>query len=303
MARARILLPAIVVCVGAVTACTVKHVTIIPEDDCSACEEPTEDPTIPVDVVDASSNVFGDTKKDAAAKPATPEEPATDASTLPPCSNSADATGLIERSLLGGTFWTYVPASYDRSSPLPLVVALHGAGDSAKNYLTFEWQANADARGFVVLAPQGTAQAATGYDWAAEDRARILAAIDDVRACYAIAKKGPLIQGFSAGADMALFVGLTYSNDFAGIAVASGSLSAAETSFSSKTPLLPAAHKLPVSLWRGTTDPIVTLTDVTDSKDRLEAAGHTVTLHSFKGSHKTTPTDALAQYDELSTAL
>jgi predicted esterase len=291
-------------------ACSVRHVTAS-ESPCTSCDDQADEaPTLPPEGIDLppspvlasdpapSPDAAPDASADAASEPEPPEPP-------PPttCSLSPNATGVVERSLLGGRYWTYVPASYDPKTPAPLVVALHGAGDVAKSYLSYEWQADADARGAIVVAPQGTTVVSAGFGWAADDRKRILAAVDDVHACYAILPKHTIIQGFSVGADMALFVGLTYANEFDAIAVASGSLLRAEAAFSPTAPLLPAARKIPVTAWRGTNDPIVPATDIDDLKQRLEAGGHQVFVHSFKGSHKTTPADALAQYDELTGAL
>lgn len=285
-------------------------------DDCPECNPSPEDDGAGTEPVDAGAGGSADTSSPVAPEDASMDEPddastneivdaATDdaATEDPPaliCSKAAQERGLVERSILGGTFYTYVPAIYDPATPLPLVVALHGAGDTAKSYLAYEWQANADALGVIVLAPQGSASAATGSAWVAADRTRIVAAIDDVRACYSVAPNKTVLQGFSLGADMALFTGLAYSEDFVGIAVASGSLGRAESSFNGGAALAPATRKIRVSLWRGTNDPIVSADDVADSKTRLEAAGHTVFVHSFKGAHKTTPADALVQYDELS---
>lgn len=256
-----------------------------------------EDATSPQDPRDASPNEGLDASIDRDAS--TNADASSDDPPLPKCSTDAGQTGLVQRSLLGGRFYTYVPSTYDPKTPLPLVVALHGAGDTAKNYLAYEWQANADARGFIVLAPEGTSAISAGFSWVTADRTRILAALDDVRECYSVAPNKILIQGFSLGADMALFAGLTYADEFVGIAVASGSLRRAETSFNAGAVFLPATKKLRVSLYRGANDPIVTADDVTDSQTRLEADGHTVVVHTFKGPHKTTPADALAQYDEL----
>lgn len=279
-----------------VVACTVadEGPSAAPEEECTTCDDAGDEPSGEKDA-HGGWRPIKDTGKDAGKqKDAAPSDPP-----LPPCSKSANVKGFVERQLLGGTFWTYVSASYDPKKPMPLVVALHGAGDNAKSYLTYEWQANVDARGMIVVAPQATNPVSAGYGWIKDDRARILAAIDDARACYAVAPGKIILQGFSLGADMSLFVGLTYAKDYAGIAVASGTLARAETSFAQGVSFLPAAKKLPISLWRGTSDPIVSAEDITDTHDRLTAGGHVVKDHSFKGGHKTTPADALAQYDEL----
>src|SRR5262245_13359158 len=47
----------------------------------------------------------------------------------------------------------YIPKSYDPAKPTPLVVALHGATQRA-NFSLRIWTPQADAAGFILLAPE-----------------------------------------------------------------------------------------------------------------------------------------------------
>ena len=50
----------------------------------------------------------------------------------------------------------YVPRSYDRSKPAPLVISLHGAGLwGAAQKETSQWNRVADEHGFIVVYPSG----------------------------------------------------------------------------------------------------------------------------------------------------
>ncbi len=218
------------------------------------------------------------------------------------CDQSPHAIGTTERTVLGGTFHTYVPATYSKTKPVPVVVALHGAGDQAISYLKYEWQANADALGWIVVAPEGSLIVSTGKGWAAIDESRIMGALQVSRACYATLTKKTIIQGFSTGASMALFVALKHPNDFSGVALSSGSLDQAEKTFNGGAALLPAARALPVSIFHGKTDPVVLFTAAQATQSSLEKNGHTVTFHSFTGAHKTTPADALIEANDLASA-
>src|SRR5207237_10129507 len=54
----------------------------------------------------------------------------------------------------------YVPQSYDRAKPAPLVISLHGAGLwGAAQKETSQWNRVADAHGFIVVYPSGEAGA------------------------------------------------------------------------------------------------------------------------------------------------
>src|SRR5437867_4830344 len=53
----------------------------------------------------------------------------------------------------------YVPRSYDRSKPTPLVISMHGAGGWPVQQMNFsEWNRVADQNGFIVVYPSGTGQ-------------------------------------------------------------------------------------------------------------------------------------------------
>lgn len=225
---------------------------------------------------------------------------ATDAS--PPalkCDQSPHATGFTTRSVLGGKYVTYVPASYVKTKAVPVVVALHGAGDTANNFIKYEWQANADTLGWIVIAPEGSLIVSTGAGWDPIDEARILGAIDATYACYAALPKKTIIHGFSTGASMALSIALKHPNQFAGAAISSGSLDQAEKSFNGGKSLLPATRALPVSIFHGMSDPVTLFSAAQATKSALEAKGHTVLFHSFTGAHKTKPEDALVQANDL----
>src|SRR5205807_23868 len=50
----------------------------------------------------------------------------------------------------------YVPRSYDRTKPTPLVITMHGAGVSPKQQMNIsEWNRVADSQGFIVVYPSG----------------------------------------------------------------------------------------------------------------------------------------------------
>src|SRR6476620_2655372 len=60
------------------------------------------------------------------------------------CVADADKVGLTTRPVPGKatTYLADVPATYDKTKPTTLVIALHGAGDTASNYLNVVWRAN-----------------------------------------------------------------------------------------------------------------------------------------------------------------
>jgi phospholipase/carboxylesterase len=217
--------------------------------------------------------------------------------TKPPCTANADKIGFTNRTAQGNAYVAYVPASYSPQTPTPLVVALHGAGDTAMNYLSIIWKGNADTNGFIVIAPEGTAPLGNGFTWNSSDESLILAAATDVYACYAIDPKKEIIHGFSAGGIMAYLIGLHDAARFSGISISSADLGSAEAIHGGA--LLPSAWKIPVSHFHGTQDQNFPIQYAITGMNRLEDAGHPFYWHPFDGGHTTTPAFAGTMYDDL----
>jgi poly(3-hydroxybutyrate) depolymerase len=229
-----------------------------------------------------------------------PSDAGADASPKPPCASMPDAIGTTNRTAAGNPYVAYVPASYDKTKRYDLVVALHGAGDKAANYLSVIWQGNADAQGFLVIAPEGTSPVYTGYTWDSSDEPLILAAIDDFYACYSVDPKKVVINGFSAGGIISYWIGLKDAQRFSGISIASADLGSAEA-FNGGT-LLPSPWKIPVSHFHGTQDMNFPIMYAITGMNQLIAAGHPFYWHPFDGGHETTPADALQMYLDLHTS-
>jgi polyhydroxybutyrate depolymerase len=196
------------------------------------------------------------------------------------------------------TYVGYAPAGYDKTKPTPLVISLHGAGDTAANYFSIIWQGNADARGFLVLSPEGSAPLGPGFTYDTSDLDPIVNEIlSDFTACYTIDPKRHIIHGFSAGGVLSYLVGLELAQIFSGISISSADLGTAE--YYAGMPLLPAPWKIPVSQFHGLTDPNFPIDAARMGRDRLLAAGHQVYWHEFNGGHTTTAAFALQMYDDL----
>lgn len=93
----------------------------------------------------------GSSRSSAAAAPTTSGTPTTG---LPP---SSAPTGTFERTYAGRVYELHVPASHDGTRALPLVLAFHGSGDTAKNF--FEtlrvagWINAAEQAGVILVVP------------------------------------------------------------------------------------------------------------------------------------------------------
>ncbi len=84
----------------------------------------------------------------------------TDADSCPPMPDMM-MSELVEVSLESGgiprSYYVYLPASYDATTPVPLVLAFHGFAQGALGLANYSgWEAIAEEYGFVLVYPQGT---------------------------------------------------------------------------------------------------------------------------------------------------
>lgn len=198
-------------------------------------------------------------------------------------------TPVIGRSSLGLATGrdgiVFVPASYEPTTPLPLVLMLHGAGQSAEigiaPFLPF-----ADAAGIVLVAPDsrgGTWDFLYGpYGADVEFIDRALAHVFE--RC-AIDPSRVVIEGFSDGASYALSLGITNGDLFSRVIAFSPCI------------LQPAAEvgRPRVFISHGTNDHILPI-DACGRRlvARLTAAGYDVDFHEFTGPHTVPPEMAQA---------
>lgn len=217
----------------------------------------------------------------------------------PPCTANADKIGITTRTVKGRNYISYAPASYMRGKPMPLVVALHGAGDTAANYLSWMWKGNADAKGFVVIVPEGSSPLGNGFTFNTSDRTQILAEIDDVRPCYDLEPKKTILNGFSAGGIMAYWIGMKDAKRFSGIGINSADLGSAENGPNGGGKLIPAPWTIPVSHFHGDQDMNFPIMYAKAGIDRLTAAGHMTYWHPFSGGHTANAPMAAQEYDDL----
>jgi phospholipase/carboxylesterase len=174
----------------------------------------------------------------------------------------------------------YVPRGYKTDIAAPLVLMLHGAGNTALSVgYTFEI---ADDLGVVILAPDSRDEATWDFllHGFGEDVAFIGAALKDTYARCNIDRKRMAIAGHSDGASYALSLGLGTGDTFGRImAFSPGVMQPAEV------------HGKPrIFISHGLSDPIMPI-DVTSRKfvPRLKGLGYDVTYREYEGRHGVPP--------------
>lgn len=126
----------------------------------------------------------------------------------------------------------YVPASYVKGKPMPLVVMLHGCKQDPESFAAgTRMNRLADEHGFLALYPRQSALA-NGYscwNWfdpstqaRGGEAAIVMAMVDDVRARYSVDAERIYVAGISAGGAFAAILASCYADVFAAAAVHSG---------------------------------------------------------------------------------
>ncbi len=126
----------------------------------------------------------------------------------------------------------YVPSSYDRTKPTPLVISMHAAALwGAAQQETSQWNTVAEREGFIVVYPSG-AKGAGPRIWRVDrgpgltrDVRFISELIDTLEAAYNIDPTRIYANGLSNGGGMAFVLSCTLSNRIAAV----GMVAAAQT--------------------------------------------------------------------------
>jgi polyhydroxybutyrate depolymerase len=124
----------------------------------------------------------------------------------------------------------YVPHSYDRTRPTPLVISMHGAGGWPVQQMELSrWNRLADSLGFIVVYPSGIGSAGPRI-WhvdsgAGRDVTFISELIDKLEADYNIDPARIYANGFSNGGGMSFVLSCTLSDRIAAV----GMVGAAQT--------------------------------------------------------------------------
>jgi len=188
-------------------------------------------------------------------------------------------TGSIEALGLGGgrDGYLYVPTSYS-GEPMPLFVALHGAGGKGRDWASYP--ARAEAHGMIVLAPDSRSRT---WDLVTEGLfgpdARFLdEALSHTFERCRVDPTRVVLGGFSDGASYALSLG-----------VANGDLFTHLIAYSPGffEPGQPITGEPRVFISHGRQDPILSYAYTAEALvPGLEGSGYDVTFHPFEGSHE-----------------
>jgi phospholipase/carboxylesterase len=180
---------------------------------------------------------------------------------------------------------------------LPLIIAIHGRGADATDLAGLASELHPDRYQWVL--PQGPrpvplAPGYTGWAWydlgasqtqtVIESRDLLTRFVDGLLTKLGVPRSRTLIMGFSQGAVMAMHVGLSSPEPFAGVVAMSGHLPGAEE----LTPILPERLDRKLLMVHGTRDSVLSIDVGRRAHDIMEKAGLKPEYHEFDMDHQIT---------------
>jgi predicted esterase len=155
------------------------------------------------------------------------------------------------------TYYVFIP---DNSSPLPVVLLLHGSGRNGQ-VMVDAWSKLASREAFIVVAPDSSDS--SGWSMKSDSPGFFHAVIEQVKARHAIDANRIYLFGHSAGAVHALVLAIIDSHYYAA-AVHAGAL---PTGYE-KLLFSMAERRMPIAIWVGADDPLFSV-DAVKATTRL----------------------------------
>ena len=177
-----------------------------------------------------------------------------------------------------------LPDDYDPEVPAPLILVLHGRGDSGKN-IARAWDDVANETGAILVAPDALRPLWTGYEWRFVDESvwYVMLTIDRIVERYSVDEQRIVLTGFSQGAHVALVTGLRHPERFCGLVPVSGD-------FDSRQETIPeAGERATPRVWLMIGSEDRSAPSYREALKAFRAAGWTAKLRVAKGFGHTFP--------------
>ena len=189
----------------------------------------------------------------------------------------------------------YVPTNYTPTTPVALMVGLHGLGDNSVNYRNAWTGANAfqtNIPNTILICPDGGSDPQKDFYAPAGDEAIIEECIKYARMHYNIDTTEIILQGFSLGGRSALRYGLQHTGIFKGLLLhtpaVQGVKEAVETYANGGLYNYANAPATPIYITHGSTDVLYTA-PVDSTYEQLVRNNAKVRLLRFTGGHTVPP--------------
>ncbi len=205
------------------------------------------------------------------------------------------AAGTISTSESDFPHAVFAPLHYEPNYAYPLLVWLHGGGDSERQLRRI--MPAVSLRNYVAVAPQGTLTVprknhpGNGYRWVqtpqhvAQAEQRILSAIAEAQQRFHIRSDRIFIAGYECGGTMAFRIGSEHADRFAGVVSLCGPFPTQGTPLAK----LDAVRELPLFVAACREGKHYPTEEVCDNLRLFHSAGMSITLREYPGEDVLTP--------------
>jgi poly(3-hydroxybutyrate) depolymerase len=198
---------------------------------------------------------------------------------LPPAYAASDDKIISDSIVSRGkkrAFYLYVPASVRAERPAPLLVMLHGSGQSGR-ILVEKWKELAEKEGIILVGPESSDPRRWRVPEDGPDFIHEL--VETLKAKCPVNARRIYLFGHSAGAISSIYMSLLESRYFAATALHAGALKMGKLE---RALMESAPRKIPFIMFVGTDDPFFPLKEVRATRDALRASGFPVELTEIK---------------------
>jgi predicted esterase len=188
----------------------------------------------------------------------------------------------------GDEYFGFVPKSYNPSTPMPLLVWMHGCGGEAEGDAWTVGSYTAEAgHGWLALSLGGR----DGDCWTPSvDEAKVTAAIEDFEAHFNVDHHRVILGGYSSGGDLAYRTGFRHSSTIAGLLIENSS-PFRDTESTQAESLGAATTKFHIVHLAHSEDDEYPLAGVQNETNAVKAAGFPLELIVKPGGHADATTD------------
>ena len=138
---------------------------------------------------------------------------------VPQPQNTPVAPVLLREPITGGVYYLYVPSTYRRESPAPVIISCHGTDPfDVAAYQVGEWKMIAERYGCLLVCPKLASTdgllGAGAIDDLLHDERLIMTILGQLHYRYNIDRANVMMTGFSGGGFPVYFVGLRHPDVF-----------------------------------------------------------------------------------------